>query len=64
MNLRVDNAMIKDMWDCLQAYFNSGHATWKEVVKAVADYPINNKRVAKIIAKKYNITFNVSKDEL
>jgi plasmid maintenance system antidote protein VapI len=51
--------------DCLQAYFNSGEATWSDVVKAVAMHPIRNKRVAKRIAKAHGLSYEVIvKDEL
>ena len=39
--------------ECLKAYFDTGEATWEEVIRAVSDYPISNKRVAKEIADKY-----------
>ena len=41
--------------DCLRAYFNSGEAKWSNVVKAVAMYPIDNKLVAKQIAKAHGL---------
>ena len=50
--------------DCLKAYLKGGEATWTEVVRAVAMPPINNKRVAKKIAKKYGVDFDKVKDEL
>ena len=39
--------------ECLQAYFNSGTATWEEVREAVAAYPIINNVVADKIEEKY-----------
>ena len=35
---------------CLEAYLDTGEACWEHVVKVVAEYPIDNKRVAKEIA--------------
>ena len=63
-NLNVDDATMNALeydpkhteWnkrDCLRAYFDTGEATWEDVVRAVGEYPINNKRVAKKIANKY-----------
>ena len=49
-----ENADIKRL-RCFQAYFDSGHATWEEVIAAVLGPHIHNKRVAKTIGKKYNI---------
>ena len=50
---------------CLRAYFNSGEAKWSDVVKAVAMDPINNKRVAKQIAKAHGLHYEaIVKDEL
>ena len=45
--------------ECLQAYIDSREACWEKVVKVVANYPFNNKRLAKDIASKYGV-----KDEL
>ena len=51
--------------DCLRAYFNDGEANWGDVVKAVAMSPIRNKRVAKRIAKTYDLDYNnIIKEEL
>ena len=50
--------------DCLKAYFDTGEATWAEVVKAVAMYPIRNRRIAKEIAHNYGVDFDKVKDEL
>ena len=52
--------------DCLTAYWNSGEATWTEVIQAVAMAPINNKRIAKDVANKYHVDFGkvITKDEL
>ena len=47
--------------DCLQAFYYSGDATWEKVVNAVAKSPINNKKLADEIARKYII---ILKDEL
>ena len=52
---------------CLRAYFKSGEAKWSNVVKAVARYPIDNKRVAEQIAKAHGLDSyynNVVKNEL
>ena len=66
MNLGVDQAKmdtfiyspdgvhIKKL-ECLQAYFKQGEAKWSEVVKAIESYPINNKPVARNIAKVYRV---------
>ena len=40
---------------CLKSFFNSGSATWAAVIKAITEYPVNNKRVADEIAKKQQI---------
>ena len=69
MNLKVDDGVMnrlinsvqgsdEKMMDCLQAYFNDGSASWTEVTKAVAKYPVNNKLVAKEIAEKHGLDFN------
>ena len=51
--------------ECLRAYFKSGEAKWSDVVKAVAMYPIDNKRVAKQIAKDHGLHYEaIVKDEL
>jgi pyruvate-formate lyase-activating enzyme len=52
--------------DCLQAYFNGGEAKWSDIVKAVAMHPINNKRVAKRLAKAHGLNYKkiIEKDEL
>ena len=74
-NLKVDpgimNALVYSTehydtkkLDCLQAYLDSGHARWSEVVSAVAKPPIRNKRIARIIAKDHGIDFDEKKDEL
>ena len=74
MSLRVDKGVMNKldkahrgseddkMMECLQAYIDNGEASWSEVVKAVAKPPINNKRLAKKIAKDYDVDFD--KDEL
>ncbi len=38
---------------CIEAYFNSGEATWEDVVLAVTLYPIMNTKVANKITQKY-----------
>ena len=51
--------------DCLKAYWNEGEAKWSDVVRAVAMSPINNKRVAKKIAKAHSLDFDeILRDEL
>ena len=41
--------------DCLEAYFNTGEATWEKLAAAVEEFPINNKRLADFIRNKYTI---------
>ena len=48
---------------CLESYFDSGHATWEEVIAVVAGPGIHNKRVAKKIADKYQLDFNAIHDK-
>ena len=43
--------------ECLRAYFDGGEAKWSKVVKAVAMYPVNNKRVALKIAEVHGLNF-------
>lgn len=51
--------------DCLQAYWNSGEAIWETVIHAVADKPIGNIRVAKMIADIHKIVYScANRDEL
>ena len=51
--------------DCLLAYWKSGSATWEMVIRAVADKPIRNIKVAKEIADVYKILYScANKDEL
>ena len=50
--------------ECLQAYFDTGDATWNDVVRAVSMHPIKNKRLAKKIAKDHGVDFDRIKDEL
>ena len=38
---------------CLKYYFDNGNSDWKEVVAAIVNYPISNKREACKIAHKY-----------
>lgn len=38
---------------CLMSYFNSGHASWEEVVETVSGPAIFNKKLASKIANKY-----------
>ena len=68
-NLGVDDGVLETLVhstttvytkkaDCLRAYFNDGKANWADVVKAVTMHPINNKRVAKQIAKTYGLDYN------
>ena len=40
---------------CLEAYLDTGKACWEHVVKVVAEYPIENKRLAKKIADTHDI---------
>ena len=49
--------------ECLTAYFKTGKAKWSKVMNAVANYPINNKRLARKIAKDHRVPFE-DKDEL
>ena len=50
---------------CLEAYHDTGSACWEHVVKIVAEYPIENKRLAKKIADKHNVDFTgIVKEEL
>ena len=51
---------------CLESYFDSGHAHWEEVIKAVVGPGILNARVAKEIAYKYLLDHRdiLSKHEL
>lgn len=50
---------------CLHAYFNTGESTWEELIHAVIEHPIGNKRVAKKIANEQGIDLNaLIKDEL
>ena len=66
MNLNVDMGTLdslrrsgetEDMKKelCLQSFFNAGNATWEAVIQALVQYPVNNKRLAKEIAKKQQI---------
>ena len=51
--------------DCLQAYLNSGRATWEMVIRAVTDKPVRNMKIAKKIADDYEILYScANKDEL
>ena len=50
--------------ECLKAYFDTGDATWSEVVRAVGMHPIKNKRLAKKIAEDHGVDFDRIKDEL
>ena len=60
-----DTAVHTKKLECLQAYFDEGEAKWSEVVKAVAEYPVSNKRIAKKIAKAHGIDYDeIVKDEL
>ena len=51
---------------CLKAYYNHGDVYWEEFILVVAGSPINNKRLAKKIAKTHGINFNLlmKKEEL
>ena len=50
---------------CLEAYLDTGKACWEHVVKVVAEYPIENKRLAKEIADTHGIDYSVIvKEEL
>ena len=50
---------------CLEAYLDTGKACWEHVVKVVAEYPIENKRLAKKIADTHGIDYSVIvKEEL
>ena len=57
-----DNIIQTKKSYCLKAYFNSGTAKWSEVIEAVANYPINNRHLAKKIARYYDTI--LKKDEL
>ena len=51
--------------NCLQAYWNSGEAIWETVIRAVAEKPIKNIRVAKRIANIHKILYScANRDEL
>ena len=59
-----DVADIKKL-ECLRAYFDQSKAKWSQIVRAVAMYPVNKKRIAKNIAKGHGIEFDkLVKDEL
>ena len=70
MNLQVDMATLDELQNsgnlpndykkrrCLLTYFKSDSATWERVIEAVAKHPINNRRLAKKIALKYQIKFD------
>ena len=49
-----DNVSIKK-WSCLNQYYNSGHATWEEIIAVIRGPNFHNERLAKSIAEKYNI---------
>ena len=50
---------------CLEAYLDTGKACWEHVVKVVAEYPIENKRLAKKIADTHGIDYSgIVKEEL
>ena len=50
---------------CLEAYLDTGKACWEHVVKVVAEYPIENKRLAKKIADTLGIDYlAIVKEEL
>ena len=50
---------------CLEAYLDTGKACWEYVVKVVAEYPIENKRLAKEIADTHGIDYSgIVKEEL
>ena len=50
---------------CLEAYHDTGKACWEYVVKVVAEYPIENKRLAKEIADTHGIDYSgIVKEEL
>ena len=75
-NLEVDHGTMSELiysteqvsskkLRCLQAYFDNGEASWEDVIQAVFDPPIRNRRVAKKIAQTQGIDFNkLVKDEL
>lgn len=77
--LKVDEAVIDDLktfkrwrgdrvkWErCLQEYFDTGAATWEEVVRIIASDPFEKIVKAKETARKYGISYQavMSKDEL
>ena len=50
---------------CLEAYLDTGKACWEHVVKVVAEYPNENKRLAKKIANTHGIDYSgIVKGEL
>ena len=50
---------------CLEAYLDTEKACWEHVVKVVAEYPIENKRLAKEIADTHGIDYlAIVKEEL
>ena len=73
LNLNLETAIINEIINsrehqdtkrlrCFQAYFDSGHATWEEVIAAVLGPHIHNMRVAKSIAKEYNISMSQNRE--
>lgn len=77
--LKIDQGVIDDLktfkrwrgdrvkWDrCLREYFDTGAATWEEVIRIIASDPFDRIVKAKEIARKHGISFQVvmSKDEL
>ena len=50
---------------CLEAYYNTGKACWERVVKVVAEFPIQIKKIAEQIAHDHGIHYSsVVIDEL
>ena len=50
---------------CLEAYYNTGKACWEQVVKVVAEFPIQKKKISEQIAHAHDINYSsVVKDEL
>ena len=77
--LKVDQGVIDDLktfkhwrgdqvkWDrCVREYFDSGGATWEEVVRIIASDPFEKIIKAKEIAREHGISYQavMSRDEL
>ena len=76
LNLDVDEAVMDSLrhsnyarpeskkHDCLQAYWKTGETNWESVIRAVAEYPIMNIKLAKRIASNHRILYTcATRDE-